>query len=86
MDTLQLWLILAMVGAGAALALGVLFVLAVKVRDECDLHDLIVEAHKLRLKQARRIAMLSDDEPDIEIIEPEPAGQIEYAAEARQAA
>jgi|GEM_PF-4197854 len=85
MDPLQLWLTLAMIGAAAALALGVLYVLAIKVRDECELHDLIVEAHTLRLRQVRRLAMLTDDEPmDVEIVEPEPATP--PAASAKKAA
>jgi hypothetical protein len=86
MDTVQLWLNIAMISAGAALAVGVLYVLAVRVRDECELHDLVVEAHTLRLKQVRRMAMLGDDEADVEIIEAEPVGQIGPAAEAKIAA
>jgi hypothetical protein len=86
MDGVELWLNIAAISTGAALTIGTLYVLAVRVRDECELHDLIVEAHTLRLKQARRLSMLCDDEGDVEIVDVEPAGEIAPAAEAKLAA
>ena len=58
MESLTLMLTLGMIGSGAALAIGTLYVLAVRVRDETALHDLVVRSHHLRLEQARKLAML----------------------------
>jgi len=66
-------------------ALGVLFVLAVRIRTECNLHDLHTTARRKRRERARRLAMLghggdlgdvgdvadagSDDGWDVEMVE-----------------
>jgi len=67
--------------AVGGLAVGSLYVLAVRVRDECDLHDVVVRAQELRLKQVRRQLLLDEDSDvimggasrDVEIVEHPPA-------------
>jgi len=66
------------------LAVGTLYVLSVRVRDECDLHDVTVRAQELRLKQIRRQLML-DDDSDVVVAGADPAAgspDIEVVADA----
>ena len=60
-DTLQAIALAGSLLVVLGFAVGTLYVLAVRVRDECDLHDVTVHAQELRLKQIRRQLMLDDD-------------------------
>ncbi len=71
-------LTLAMIATTAALVLGSLYVLAVRVRDACALHDLAVECQTMRLNHARRLAMLrgkKQDDPDADLPDVEILGE-----------
>ncbi len=68
-------LTLSMIGTSAALALGALYVIAARVRDECALHDLAHQCQTMRLDHMRRLKQLGGgsidvygDEDDIEIV------------------
>lgn len=73
MDALFL---LGMIAVSALLAIGSLYVLATRFRDERSLHDLAVDCHTLRLDYARRINRMSGRLPE------EPHEEIEVVEEA----
>ena len=47
--------ILGMIGATAACVIGVFYVCAATIRDETNLHDIKVEARKMRMEFDRRV-------------------------------
>lgn len=77
------WIIVGMIATVGVMAVGVLYVLAARVRTECDLHDLRLIARQKRREQMRRLALLghggdlaevsdagdSSGEWDVEIVE-----------------
>ena len=58
MDAISPLLLAGLIAATALMTLGVLYILALRVRNECELHDLTVSAHALRQEQARRLELL----------------------------
>jgi len=55
METLSIH-ILGMIGATAACVIGVFYVCAACIRDETNLHDIKVEARKMRIEFDRRVS------------------------------
>ena len=71
---MELLLTVGMIATSAALILGTLFVVAVRVRDECDIHDLAHECQTLQLAHLKRINALTgmyseDGEGDVIIVD-----------------
>lgn len=50
-----------MIASAVALVLGTLYVVAVRVRDACDIHDLAHECQTLKIAHMKRLKILAGD-------------------------